>query len=78
MGTDDAAVVYGAPNLLDRLMPDGYKLCRKCMGTGRIADFDDLNDMGTIRFEPCDVCGGSGFINEELFDALEASVEEDD
>ena len=57
MGTDNVAVVYGTPNLLDRLMPDRYKMCRKCMGTGRIADFDD--------FKPCPVCNGDGFIKED-------------
>lgn len=64
MGTDDVAVVYGTPNLLDGLMPDGYKICRKCMGTGRIADFDDLNDLDAIYFKPCTVCNGDGFIKE--------------
>ena len=64
MGTDDVAVVYGTPNLLDRLMPDGYKVCRNCMGTGRIADFDDLNDLYTVYFKQCPVCNGSGFIKE--------------
>lgn len=64
MGTDDVAVVYGTPDLLDKLMPSGYKVCRKCMGSGRMVDFDDLNDMGTIRFEPCKACSGDGFIKE--------------
>lgn len=64
MGTGDRAVVYGTPDLLERVMPSGYKVCRKCMGTGRVADFNDLNDRGTIRFEQCKACGGAGFIKE--------------
>ncbi len=56
------AVVYGTPDLLDKVLPDGYKTCRKCMGTGRIADLDDLNDLDTIRFEPCKACGGLGYV----------------
>ena len=62
MGTDDKAVVYGTPDTLDRLMPDGYKLCRKCMGSGRIANLSDLNDLDTIYFEQCKACNGAGFI----------------
>ena len=64
MGTDDKVVVYGTPDLLDKLIPSGYKVCRKCMGSGRMVDFDDLNDMDTIRFEPCKACSGDGFIKE--------------
>lgn len=40
MGTDDVAVVYGTPNLLDRLMPDGYKVCPVCNGDGFIKEDD--------------------------------------
>lgn len=65
MRTDNKSVVYGTPDLLDKLMPKGYKVCRKCMGLGRIANFDDLNDMGTIYFEPCKACSGEGFIKED-------------
>ncbi len=63
MGTGNRAVVYGTPDLLDKLSPKGYKICRKCMGSGRIADFDDLNDLDTIRYEPCKACGGAGFVH---------------
>ena len=65
MGTENISVVYGTPDLLDKLSPKGYKICRKCIGSGRIADFDDLNDMDTIRFELCPICNGSGFIKED-------------
>ena len=60
------AVVYGTPDLFDKVLTDGYKTCRNCMGVGRIPDFDDLNDIGTIRFEPCPVCNGKGFIREAI------------
>ena len=56
MNIGNRAVVYGTPDLLDKVLPAGYKVCPKCMGTGRIADFDDLNDLDTIRFEPCKAC----------------------
>lgn len=65
MGTDNKSVVYGIPDLLDKLMPSGYKVCRKCMGSGRLVDFDELNDMGAIRFELCKACSGDGFIKED-------------
>lgn len=64
MGTDNVAVVYGTPNLLDRLMPDGYKVCRNCMGTGRIADFDDVYFLNDLYTKQCPVCNGSGFIKD--------------
>ena len=64
METNNKAVVYGTPDLLDKLLPKGYKVCRKCMGSGRMANFDDLNDMDTIRFIQCPTCGGIGFIKE--------------
>lgn len=64
MNIGNRAVVYGTPDLLDKVLPAGYKVCPKCMGTGRIADLDDLNDLDTIRFEPCKACGGAGFIKE--------------
>lgn len=35
------------------------------MGSGRVPDFDGLNDMATIRFEPCKACSGDGFIKED-------------
>lgn len=55
--------IYGAAELLERVAPAGYKACRKCMGTGRVANLDDLNDLDTIRFEPCKACGGAGFVH---------------
>lgn len=48
--------------LLNALKQAGYMVCPKCMGTGKVADLDDLNDMDTIRFEPCKACGGAGFV----------------
>ena len=39
-------------------------ICPTCHGDGEIADFDDLNDIDTIRFVQCPTCGGSGFIKE--------------
>ena len=72
--------IYGSTDMLQRLMPVGYKTCLNCLGTGRTANLDDIKNPLTdiICFEPRDVCGGSGFINGELYDALEVSVEEDD
>lgn len=49
--------------LLERIMPAGYKMCLKYMGTGRVADLDDLNDLDTIRVKPCKACGGVGFVH---------------
>lgn len=62
MNIGNRAVVYGTPDLFDKVLPARYKTCRECMGTGVIADFDDLNDMDTIRYEPCKACGGAGFV----------------
>lgn len=62
MGIGNRAVVYGTPDLLDKVLPAGYKTCRKCMGTGRIANLSDLNDLDTIYFEPCEACGGKGYV----------------
>lgn len=75
-----ANAIYGSTDMLQRLIPAGYRFCPNCLGTGRMANLDDVKNSSTdtIRFESCDVCGGSGFINSELYDALEASVEEDD
>lgn len=62
MDIGNRAVVYGTLDMLDKVLPAGYKTCRKCMGIGRIADLDDLNDLDTIRFETCKACGGAGFV----------------
>lgn len=62
MDIGNRAVVYGTPDLLDKVLPAGYKVCRKCVGTGRVANLDDLNDLDTIQFEPCKECGGTGFV----------------
>lgn len=48
--------------LLSALKQAGYMVCPKCMATGKVADLDDLNDLDTVRFEPCKACGGSGFV----------------
>lgn len=59
-------MVHNGNELLAALKKAGYIVCPKCMSTGKVADLDDLNDIDTIRFEPCPVCNGKGFIKEAI------------
>ena len=59
---------HNGNELLSALKQAGYMVCLKCMGTGKVVKLDDLNDLDTIRFEPCKACGGAGFIKENKRD----------